>query len=176
MDIEEYYNFYHIDIATQIENKWKTDTVLAVVKGLRKYAIKIRGRDKEKIKKRFVSKGVSRSERKHNKRVVAIVYSYLLHEALKNFDEAKPVLLCRDVRPERWVMQYLQRIANYFNNKKVMDREIGFRKREDKNQERLPKSLAGKYVRKVYQRKFEPNKILSGSEVEELIEIIGKIL
>ncbi len=54
MNLEEYDNFYHVDISTQIENKWKNDTVLAVVKDNQKYSIKIRSRDKKIIKKRFI--------------------------------------------------------------------------------------------------------------------------
>ena len=53
MNIGEYKNFYHVDISTQIENKWKTDSVLAIVKDSERYSIKIKGKDKEIIKKRF---------------------------------------------------------------------------------------------------------------------------
>ncbi len=76
MDILEYADFYHVDISTQIDNKWKKDTVLGIVKNLRKYSIKIRARDKDKIKRRFISENKSRAGKRHNKRVVAIIYSY----------------------------------------------------------------------------------------------------
>lgn len=107
MDLDDYGKYYPVDISTQIDNKWKTDTVLAIVKDSRKYSIKIRARDKEKIKKRFIVENLSRSGKRHNKRVVAIVYSYLLYKVLSVFGEANPLLLCRDVRPEKWVIQYL---------------------------------------------------------------------
>lgn len=48
MELNGYNNFYHVDISTQIENKWKNDSVLAIVKDSERYSIKIRG----KIKKR----------------------------------------------------------------------------------------------------------------------------
>jgi len=175
--LDDYGKYYHVDISTQIDNKWKTDTVLAIVKGSRKYSIKIKSRDKEKVKKRFIVENLSRSGRRHNKRVVAIVYSYLLYKALFIFMEANPLLLCRDVRPEKWVIQYLQKIADFFSNKKILNRKIKFRKRiEFESDGALPKSLAGRYVRKVYQGKFDANKILDKSEIDKLIEIIGKVL
>ena len=166
-----------LDISTQIENKWKKDTVLGIVKDSKKYSIKIRGRDKELIKKRFVIEETSRSNKRHNKRVVAIVYCYLLYKALLEFKEAKPLLICRDVRPERYVIHYLQKISNFFNNRQIMNREIKFRKRvEFETKEKLPKSLAGKYVRKVYQSKLTSSKILSNAEIDELLSLIAKIL
>jgi len=177
MELDDYAKFYHVDIATQIENKWKTDTVLGIVKDSRKYSLKIRARDKEKIKKRFITKDTTRSAKRHNKKVVAVVYSYLLYKALCEFQEANPLLLCRDVRPEKWVMQYLQKISNFFEDRTVMNRHIKFRKRKEfGTKEKLPKSLAGKYVKKVYQGKFKPNKILNKIEIEELIDITGKII
>ena len=173
MNLEEYGNFYHVDISTQIENKWKNDTVLAIVKNNQKYSIRIKSRDKELIKKRFIIDEPSKKEKKYNKRVVTIVYCYLLYKALVDFKEANPLLICRDVRPERYVLYYLQKISNLFNNKDVMRKEIKFRKRiEFGTKEKLPKSLAGKYVRKVYQGKLKSSKILLNDEVEELIRII----
>lgn len=62
-------------------------------------------------------------------------------------------------------------------NRRILNRKIKFRKRiEFGSDDALPKSLAGKYVRKVYQGKFDANKILGKFEVDELIEIIGKVL
>ena len=177
MKLEEYDDFYHVDISTQIDNKWKTDTVLGIVKNSKKYSIKIRARNKEKIKRKFILDVKSKSAKRHNKRVVAIIYSYLLYKALCEFKEANPLLLCRDVRPEKWIIQYLQKIANFFKNKNILNRKIKFRKKIlFETKEKLPKSLAGKYVRKVYQKKFKPNKILNKFEIEELSEIIRKIM
>ncbi len=81
MNLEDYNSFYHVDISTQIENKWKNDTILGIVKDSKKYSIKIRGWDKEKIKRRFINKNESDSDKKHNKRLVAITYCYLLLHA-----------------------------------------------------------------------------------------------
>jgi len=177
MNLQEYQNFYHVDISTQIENKWKTNTVLGIVKDAKRYSIKIKAKDKLKIKKRFITKGISKSERRHNKKVVAITYSYLLYKALCEFNEANPLLLCRDVRPERLVIHYIQKISNFFRNKDIPNKKIKFRKRAElETKDKLPKSLAGKYVRKVYQKKIKPNKILNKFEVKELLEIIGKVI
>jgi hypothetical protein len=177
MKIEEYNNFYHVDISTQINNPWDEDTALGIVKDSRRYSIKIRGRDKSIIKQRYILNNESRTSKRHNLRVIAIAYSYLLYKALIEFNEARPLLLCRDVRPERLVIIYLRRIANFFGNYKPLDREIKFRKRiEFETMEKLPKSLAGKYVRKVYQGKIEPNQILDKKDIEEIIILIGKIL
>ena len=177
MDIKEYCKFYHVDISTQIENKWKNDSVLAIVKDSRRYSIKIRARDKEEIKKRFILNEDSDSAKKHNKKVVALIYSYILYKALYEFSEAKPLLLCRDVRPERFVEHYLRKVASFFKNVNILNREIKFRKRiEFETKEKLPKSLAGRYARKVYQRKLPASKILDKNDIEEMIEVIGKIL
>jgi len=177
MGIKEYGKFYHVDISTQIENKWKNDSVLAIVKDLRKYSIKIRAKDKEEIKRRFILNDDFDSAKKHNKKIVSLIYSYILYKALCEFPEAKPLLLCRDVRPERFVEHYLEKVAYFFKNQQILDREIKFRKRiEFETKEKLPKSLAGKYARKVYQKKLLANKILDNNNIKELIEIIGKIL
>lgn len=177
MNLEDYEKFYHVDISTQIENKWKNDTILGIVKDSNKYSIKIRGRDKEKLKKRFIIENTSKSDKKHNKKVIAVIYCYLLYNALENFNQAKPLLVCRDVRPERLVIHYLQKISRYLGNKNTMNREIKFRKRiEFETKEKLPKSLAGRYVRKVYQGKLTPSKVLSSSEIGELIDLTAKIL
>src|SRR3989344_9298014 len=116
MDIKEYDKFYHVDISTQIENKWKNDSILAIVKDSRKYSIKIRAMNKGEIKRRFILNEDSDSAKKHNKKVVALIYSYLLYKALCEFPEAKPLLLCRDVRPERFIEQYLRKIAYFFKD------------------------------------------------------------
>ena len=177
MNLIEYENYYHVDISMQIDNKWKEDTILGIVKNSRKFSIRIRGRDKEIIKKRYILDDDSDSNKKHNKKVVALIYSYLFYKVLCEFPEADPLLLCRDVRPERFVIHYLQKICNFFDNKSIFNRKIRFRKRvEFEPRDKLPESLAGKYVRKVYQNKLPVSKIIDKKELEELIEIIGKIL
>ena len=168
--------FYHVDISTQIGNKWKNDTALGIVKDSKRYSVKIKGNDKEEIKRRFISTENSDSAKIHNRKVIAIIYSYLLYTALREFSEARPLLLCRDVRPEKFVINYLQRICNLLRNKEIFNRKIMFRKREDRRNKKLPKSLAGKYVRKVYQGKIPANKILENNEIKELTEIINKLL
>jgi hypothetical protein len=174
MDIKEYGNFYHVDISTQIDNNWKDDTALGIVKDSRRYSVKIKGSDKEIIKRRFISRENSRSAKRHNRRVIILVYCYLLYKALSEFLEAKSILLCRDVRPELLVINYLRKISSVFDNPQILDREIKFRKREDRRDKKLPKSLAGKYVTKVYRGQIKPDKILNNTEIKELIDIIGK--
>ena len=176
MKLEDYNKFYHVDLSTQIENKWKNDSVLAVVKNSKRYSILIKARNKEEIKRRFITDQKGRAEKRHNRKIIAIVYSYLLYKALCDFPEANPLLLCRDVRPEKTVMHFLRRIAYFLGNPSVLNREIKFRKRIDfETKEKLPKSLAGKYAKKVYRRKIQPTKTLNKEEIEELIEIIGKV-
>ena len=176
MNQEEYEYYYHVDIATQIENNWNEDTALGIVKDSRKFSVLIKARDKETLKRRFIQNDGSDSDKKHNKRVVALIYSYLLYNAIAEFPEANPLLLCRDVRPEHNVMQYWQKICSYYKNQKVRNRVIKFRKREDRRDEKLPKSLAGRYVRKVFQGNLSPNKTISKEELEELINLISKLL
>ncbi len=176
MDLKEYEKFYHVDISTQIDNNWKDDTALGIVKDSRRYSVKIKGSDKEIIKKRFTSTEQSDSAKMHNRKVIAIIYSYLLYTALTEFNEARPLLLCRDVRPEKFVINYLQRICNLFNNREIFNRRIVFRKRADRNDEKLPKSLADKYVRKVYQGKISASKVLDTNDIHKLIEVINKLI
>jgi len=176
MDLE-YESFYHVDLSMQINNKWKEDTVLGIVKDSRKFSIKIKGRDKEIIKKKYIFDNKSDSNKRHNRKIIALTYSYLLYKSLCAFSEANPLLLCRDVRPEKLIIHYLQKICNFFNNKKIFNRIIKFRKKvEFKTTEKLPESLAGKYARKVYQNKLPASKIINKEELEELINVIGKIL
>jgi|GEM_PF-3313088 len=177
MNIKEYYNFYHVDTAVQIDNNWNQDTTLGIVKDSRKYSILIHGKDKETIKQRFISKDKSDSAKKHNKKVIVITYSYLLFKALCDFSEANPILICRDVRPEGWIIQFLQRIANNYRNNQTMSRVIKFRKTSEfETDKELPESLAGKYVRKVYQGKIPPTKVINKQELDELINLINKLI
>ncbi|MEK6819411.1 MAG: hypothetical protein AABY10_05770 [Nanoarchaeota archaeon] len=100
----------------------------------------------------------------------------MLYKSLYEFTEANPLLLCRDVRPERAVMHFLRKVANFLGNPPILNREIRFRKKvEFETNENLPKSLAGKYAKKVYRGKIKPVKTLDKNEVEELIGVIGKI-
>lgn len=86
-------------------------------------------------------------------------------------------MLCRDVRPEILIMNYLRKIAKFFNNKETMNREIKFRKKiEFETNDKLPKSLAGKHVRKVFKGKINPDKILDSKEIKEVMEVISKLL
>ena len=177
LKLEEYSYFYHVDISTQINNKWKEDSVLGILKDSERYSIKIKGNDKEKIKNRYILDNDTKSNNVHNNKVICIIYSYLLYKLLSEFEHANPILLCRDVRPERYVMNYLQKISSYFNNRDILNRKINFRKRiEFETKNKLPKSLAGKFVRKVYQGKIPANKTLDNQEIDELIIIIGKII
>lgn len=177
MKLEEFDKFYHVDIAAQIDNKWKDNTALGIVKDSRKFSILIKGRDKEIIRRRFISNGEDRPAKRHNHRVIAIIYSYLLFKAIIEFSEANPLLICRDVRPEIVVINYLKKISRFFGNSKVFERKIKFRKRiEFETEAKLPKSLAGKYARKVYQGKIPANKTLQNYEIDELIDLIGRIL
>ena len=105
------------------------------------------------------------------------MYSYLLYKALYDFPEAKPLLLCRDVRPEILIRNNLKKVSNFFKNDEIPNRNIKFRKRiEFETKEKLPKSLAGKYAKKVYQGKLNAIKTLNDEEVEELVILIGKLL
>ncbi|OGJ20649.1 hypothetical protein A3K73_05745 [Candidatus Pacearchaeota archaeon RBG_13_36_9] len=86
-------------------------------------------------------------------------------------------MLCRDVRPEKFIINYFQKISSYLNNREFLNKKIVFRKKiEFKTKEKLPKSLAGKYVRKVYQGKIKADKTLDKGEIAELTEIISKLL
>ncbi|MBI2046537.1 hypothetical protein HYT26_00030 [Candidatus Pacearchaeota archaeon] len=175
--IEDFKEFYHVDISTQINNKWKNNSVLGIVKDSRRYSILIKSRDKEILKKRFISEETTRANKKHNKKVIAIIYSYILYKALCDFKEARPLLLCRDVRPENFVINYLRKICNFYKNNDIFNREIKFRKKTEFDvKEKLPKSMAGKYTRKVYQGKIKPDKTLSDLEIEELVNLISKII
>lgn len=177
MDIKEYNDFYHVDISTQINNKWKEDSVLGIVKDSKKRSIRIKGRDKIILKERFIFKDPILFNRIHNQKVICIIYSYLFYKLLCEIREANPIMLCRDVRPEKFILNYFQKIASYFNNKEFLNKKIIFRKRiEFEIRDKLPKSLAGKYVRKVYQGKIKSDKTLDKEEIEELTEIINKLL
>ena len=177
MKIEEYNKFYHVDISTQINNKWKDNTFLAIVKDSRRYSIMIKGRDKEELKKRFLVDETEWYNKIHNKKVIALIYSYLLYKALCEFQEAKPLLLCRDVRPEKFVMNYFQKITAFFKNYNISERTVKFRKRvEFETRDKLPKSLAGKYARKVYQGRLPAIKTLNSEEIHELNNLISKLL
>ena len=69
----------HIDLSPQINNLWSKDSALALKKGKIWFAVKIRGKDKQDLKKLFIRDFRKTKEvRKNNQRVIVIIYSYML--------------------------------------------------------------------------------------------------
>lgn len=107
-------NLSHIDIANQINNKWERDSILALVDEEKKiyYSIRFKNCDKSKIKNNYINANKTQSAKRHNSKVVNLIFAYLIFKILeKNKERIKRVYICPDHRPSREVHHFIQKIS-----------------------------------------------------------------
>jgi len=163
--------WFHIDLGNQIDNTWNKDSALAVRKKKVCFSVKIKSKDKKKLRKKFIWDDSSRSNIKHNRRIITIIYCFILFKLLKISEQAvKKVRICKDVGPEWAVNKYLSKICKYYGEEPVTNSiRIKFRKSKSKKSEahRIARDVARGRKKEIY--------CLENKDIKELTDILRKI-
>jgi len=173
--IENIDNINHIDLANQIDNPWERDTILSLVNKSKSinYSIRFKNVDKSKIRKKFINLDETQSSRRHNKKVINLVFAYLIFKVLNTKrDLVNYVFICPDHRPSKEVHHYIQKLSHYFGYSDITRKiNIKFFNRRKHNIEK--KTPAHKLAGKILKGKRKANLAVN---FEELHNAIQKLL
>jgi len=164
--------WFDVDLGNQIDNTWNKDSALALRKGDISYSIRIKNKDKKELKKNFIWENSSKANQKHNRKVIVIIYCFMLFKLLKLVEEGiRKIKLCRDVGPDSAVNRYLSKICRYYHEKPLTERfRIKFRKAVER------KSEAHRLARDVARGRKKEGYYINKKDIEELNDILRKIL
>lgn len=165
----------HIDIANQIDNDWKKDTILAFVNEQKdsRYTIRLKNQDKSILKKKFINPLDTESTRRHNTKVVNLIFGYMIFKIIAEMKiPLTRVLICPDHRPTKEVYHYIQKISNFLGKPNLTKEvQISFINRREYD---IPKNTPAHRLAK----KFLKGKRKSKTFVDcvEMDKIISKLL
>jgi len=162
---------FEIDLANQIDNRWTKDSVIAMKNGGFQFSLKIRSKDKKILKKKFISESKDKADKKHNRKIVLVIYSFLIYKIIKlNKDKIKRIYICRDCGPSLFVSKYISKICKYYNDEPITNYiSFKFRKGEQK-------SKAHNLANKVFRGRKKEDYCLNKQDIIELEDIIRKNL
>ncbi len=166
-------NFWaEVDMSNQINNSWNKDSSLALKKGGKGFSVKIRTEDKKSLKRKFVWDEDSDKNKKHNQRVIVIIYCFMLYKLIKNSKGlGDHVKICNDAGPRWSVNKYLNSIFRYYNEPPIGEKiKLRFRRDGD------PESFAHSLARKVMRGRKKEDYLITKNDVKELEDIIRKII
>lgn len=161
-----------VDLSNQIDNKWNKDSTLAVKKQDKGIVIKIRAKDKKELRKKFIWEEGSERNKKHNRRVIVIIYCFMLYKLLKTAEKlAERIKICNDVGPKWSVNKYLNAIFRYYKEPPIgKNIRLKFKKPGDRE------SSAHNLARKVMRGRKKEDYLINKKDIRELEDIIRKIL
>ncbi len=115
--------YAEIDLSEQIDNSWNKDTAIAIKQRGISYSVKIKSKDKNDMKNKFIKKVEKNLDKKNNRRVVVIIYCFILYHLLKLSNGLfNRVKICNDVSPSWAVNNYLMAIAKEYNEQHLISR------------------------------------------------------
>ncbi len=159
-------NWAHVDLGNQIDNSWNKDTTLALKSGRDKFIVRIRERDKKVLKRKFINKLDSKN-RKTRRRIVIMIYCFLLYKLLNESEElTKNVKLCRDINPPKNVYKFLDLISKFYQEKTLNER--GFRIKFNNEGHSKAHNLANKS----YKGSIKENYLLINEDLKDLDKLI----
>ncbi|MBW2976928.1 hypothetical protein KY347_05780 [Candidatus Woesearchaeota archaeon] len=165
----------HIDIANQIDNDWSRDTIIAFKNEQKnsEYTLRFKNQDKSILRKKFINPIETESTRRHNTKVVNLMFGYMIFKVLTDMKiPLTRVLICPDHRPTKEVHHYIQKIANFLGKSKLINEiQITFINRRVYNVSKG--TPAHRLAKKVLKGK---RKSKSNVNCKELDEIISKLL
>lgn len=162
---------FEVDLANQIDNKWSKDSVLAIKGEKFGFSLKIRSKDKKTLKKKFITEVKSKSDRKHNKKVVVLIYSFLLYKIIiLNKDKTQKISICRDCEPLFLVSKSLSKICKYYKEEPITN-FLSFKFKKIKK-----KSRAHRLANNVLRGRKKEDYCLNKQDIAELEDIIRKNL
>jgi len=163
---------FEVDLANQIDNKWTKDTILAMKNRNFGFSVKIKSSDKKILKKKFISELGDKSDRKHNKKVVVMIYSFLIFKLITlNKEWVKAVSVCRDYEPLFLVSKSLSKICKFYKDEPVTN-YISLRFKRNKKK----KSRAHRLANDVLRVRKKEDYCLTARDLEKLEEVIRKNL
>jgi len=172
IDIAQY---NHVDISNQIDNEWKRDSILAFVNEQKNYyySVRLRNMEKSKLKKDFINPLETEAARRHNKRVINLVFGYMIFKIIQEMSiSITKILICPDHRPTKEVHHYIQKISSFLSRPNLTnDVDISFINR--KIYEIDKKTPAHRWAKKVLSGRKKANYII---DYKELHEMISKLL
>jgi hypothetical protein len=162
----------HVDLGNQIDNSWNKDTAMALKINKVGFVIKIRERDKKKIEKKYIKEVKTRKDTRHNRKVVVAVYSFLLYKLIKESNGiVRNIRLCNDISPAKDFHRFLDKICKFFDEPSLHStHSIKFKKRKQ------GKSRAHRLANRVYKGRKKADYLIKEKDVNDLIEIINKII
>lgn len=168
-------NINHIDIAGQIDNPWERDSILALVNKSKNICctIRLKNSDKIKLKKEFINSDGTQSAKRHNKKVINLIFAYIIFKVLDdNKNLIDELYICPDHRPSKEVHHYLQKVSYHLGyNKLTEDINIHFL---DRSKYEIKKNTpAHKIALKILKGKKKSDLI---ADFKELYDIISKLL
>lgn len=160
-----------IDLANQIDNRWAKDSILAMKDKDFQFALKIKSNDKKVLKKKFINESRSKADKRHNRKVITIIYSFLIYKIIKlNKDRIKKIYICRDCGPSIFVSKYISKICKYYKDEPITNYlKFKFRKSGEK-------SKSHRLANKVLRGRKKADYCLNKKNLIELEDIIRKNL
>ncbi len=161
-----------VDMGNQIDNKWNKDSCLALKKGNKGFAVKIRSKDKKELRKKFIWENDPEKNKKHNRRVIVIIYCFMLYKLVKvSGDLGRKIKVCNDAGPPWSINKYLNSIFRYYKEPPIgKSIRLRFRAVGD------PESSAHNLARKTMRGRKKEDYLVNKRDVRELEDIIRKIL
>ena len=159
-------------MSNQIENSWNKDSCLALRKDEKGFVVKIRTDAKKILKKRFIVESKDKSKRKNNRKVIVIIYCYMLYKLIKISNGlGRKIRICNDAGPPWAINKYMNSLLKYFNELPLgQNLQIRFRKPGDKD------SSAHGIARKSMRGSRKEDYLITNDEIEIIKDIIIKIL
>ena len=162
---------FEVDLANQINNRWTKDSVLAMKGEEFKYSMKMKSKDKKILKKKFIVDSKNKSDKKHNQKVVLIIYCFLIYRLIKfNKEKIRRVYICRDCSPSFLVSKYLSKLCKYYEEEPITN-YLSFKFRKAKR-----KSTAHKLANDILRGRKKEDYCLNKKDITELEDIIRKTL
>ena len=165
-------NWAEVDMSNQIDNSWNKDSCLAFRKDNNGYTVKIKSDDKKELRNKFIWTGEDERNKKHNRRVIVIIYCFVLYKLLKLAEQnTSKVRLCNDAGPKWAVHKYLNAIYRYYNEPPIGELiHLRFKKAEGK------RSSAHNLARKVMKGRRKADYLIPKTDIKELEDIRRKII
>ena len=124
------------------------------------------------MRKKFIWVGEDEQNKKHNRRIIVIIYCFVLYKLLKIAqDNAGKVRLCNDAGPKWAVHKYLNAIYRFYDEPPIGElMHLRFKKAEGKS------SSAHNLARKVMKGRRKEDYLITKKDIYELENIIKNIL
>jgi hypothetical protein len=156
-----------VDMSNQIDNSWNKDSCIALKSGKSGFVVRIKSEDKKLLRKKFIFVD-SVGKKKINRRVIVMIYCFMLYKVLKISGCAR-AKLCNDAGPRWAVLKYLDFVLKHYGEPPIGKfARIKFRMPGDQG------SLAHPLARKAMKGRRKEDYLINKSDIAQLGKIIKK--